>query len=171
MSFSSYRSLIGIIAFSALVLGGCSSSEDDTTKPATTPKVSDKTEKASTPKGMDLSLFVKDAFTEEPKVVDCETAQGTKTTCYQLVTNGAPAGREPGPFCPRTTTDGADVGGGWFSKEGSGDLVDITGEFILKLSEYYGDEKWLLYDAKTNKVRYTATKEACLGAAKPDVEE
>ncbi len=29
----------------------------------------------------------------------------------------------------------------------------------------------MIYDAKTNKVRYTATKAACLGAAKPDVEE
>ena len=127
---------------------------------------------AASPKmGIDLAMFAKDAFTQEPKIVDCETTEGTKTTCYQLTTNGAPAGRIPGPFCPRTTTDGADVGGAWFSKEGSGDLVDITGEFILKLGEYYGDEKWLLYDAKTNKVRYTATKEACLGAAKPDVEE
>ncbi|WP_231620106.1 hypothetical protein [Pseudoalteromonas sp. NGC95] len=28
-----------------------------------------------------------------------------------------------------------------------------------------------MYDAKTNKVRYTATKESCSGAARPDVEE
>ena len=130
-----------------------------------------KTATATLVKGIDLSMFVKDAFTEEPKIVDCETSAGTKTTCYQFVTNGAPAGRTPGPFCPRTTSDGADAGGSWFSKEGKGDLVDITGEFILKLGEYYGDEKWMVYDAETNKVRYTATKEACLGAAKPDVEE
>ncbi len=166
MSLSSYRSLICVIAFSALVLSGCNSSSEDTTKQTAT-------EKATTPitKGIDLSMFVKGAFTQEPKIVDCETAEGTATTCYQFITAGAPAGRQPGPFCPRTTTDGADVGGAWFSKEGSGYLVDITGEFILKLNEYYGDEKWVLYDAKTNKVRYTASKEACLGAAKPDVEE
>lgn len=121
--------------------------------------------------GINLSMFADGAFTQEPKIVDCTTVEGTKTTCYEFVTNGAPAGRDPGAFCPRTTSDGAEVGGGWLSKEGEGDLVDITGEFILKLGDYYGDEKWMVYEASTNKVRYTATKEACLGAAKPDVEE
>lgn len=87
-----------------------------------------------------------------------ETAQGTKTKCYELITSGAPAGREPGPFCPRTTTDGVDVSGSWFSKEGTDDLMDLTSQFILKLDKYYGDEKWVLYDTKTNKIRYTATK-------------
>tara|TARA_R110001583_G_scaffold57547_2_gene172180 strand:+ start:25419 stop:26264 length:846 start_codon:yes stop_codon:yes gene_type:complete len=103
--------------------------------------------------------------------VECVTNEGTVTTCYQLVTSGAPAGRLPGAFCPRNLSDGAEEGGAWFSKEGSGELVDITGQFILKLAEYYDDEQWQVYDAKTNKVRYTATKAACLGAARPDVEE
>lgn len=121
--------------------------------------------------GIDISMFAKNAFTKKPKVVECETAQGTVTTCYELVSSGAPGGREPGPFCPRTITDGADEAGAWFNKDGSGELVDLTGNFILKLSEYYGDEKWVLYDAKTNEVRYTATLESCSGAARPDVEE
>ncbi len=121
--------------------------------------------------GIDLSLFTKGAFTKTPKIVDCETAQGTKTTCYEIITSGAPAGRVPGPFCPRSTEDGADVSGKWFNNEGKGDLVDLTGQFILSLDEYYGDEKWVLYDAKTNKIRYTATKASCSGAARPDVEE
>ena len=224
MSTTSSQSLLGVIAFSALILGGCNGSPEDAKKPAeaakaATEKVEETAAKTveavketatevteaaketateaavavteaatetteavkeavietsaavATPKGLDLSLFVKDSFTEEPKIVDCETTAGTKTTCYEFTTNGAPAGRAPGPFCPRTITDGADVGGKWFSKEGSGELVDITGEFILKLSEYYGDEKWQVYDAETGKVRYTATQEACEGAAKPDVEE
>lgn len=160
MNLLSRQSLIGTAVFAALtVIVGCNDSSDNV-----------ETQK-NVSKGMDMSMFAKDAFIQEPKIVDCETGEGTKTTCYQLVTDGAPAGRTPGPFCPRTTSDGADVSGAWFSKEGTGDLVDITGEFILKLGEYYGDEKWMVYDAKTNKVRYTATKEACLGAAKPDVEE
>ncbi len=159
MYLLSDRSLMGIIAFSVLALGGCYNPSDNTA------------EQAGLAKGLDLSMFAKGAFTQEPKIVDCETAGGTKTTCYQLITDGAPAGRTPGPFCPRMITDGADVGGTWFSKEGAGDLIDITGEFILKLGEYYGDDKWLVYDTQTHKVRYTATKEACLGAAKPDVEE
>lgn len=121
--------------------------------------------------GIDLSKFIDGAFTQAPKIVDCETSAGTKTQCYEFTTAGAPAGRDPGVFCPRTITDGPEAGGGWFSKDGSGNLVDITGEFILNLSAYYDDEKWQLYDPTNNKVRYTATKEACLGAAKPNVEE
>lgn len=159
MNLPSSRSLISIVIFGALTITACNRSPD---------KVEGKVVSSN---GMDISMFAKNAFTQEPIIVDCETDKGTKTTCYQLVTNGAPAGRTPGPFCPRTTGDGADVSGAWYSKEGTGDLVDLTGEFILKLGEYYGDEKWMVYNTKTNKVRYTATKEACLGAAKPDVEE
>ncbi len=128
-------------------------------------------EKADAVQGLDVSLFKPGAFAKEPEIVDCETTAGTKTKCYKLVTSGAPAGREPGPFCPRTASDGVDVSGTWFSKEGRGDLVALTGGFIAKLGEYYGDPKWQLVDPATGKIRYTATKEACLGAAKPEVEE
>lgn len=159
MSLLNGRTVIGVVIFCVFMISGCNG-------------LNGKTEKnVPLSRGMDISLFAKKAFIQEPEIVDCETDEGTRTTCYRLVTDGAPAGRTPGPFCPRTISDGADVSGAWFSKEGAGDLVDITGEFILKLGEYYGDEKWMVYDAKTNKVRYTATKEACLGAAKPDVEE
>lgn len=159
MRVTSSASITGLIAFSVLTLGGCASSAIQSP------------DNAIASGGMDFSLFAEDAFTQESEIVDCETAEGTATTCYKLVTSGAPAGRVPGPFCPRTITDGPDAAGGWFSKDGTGDLVDITGEFILRLSDYYGDEKWVLYDAETSEVRYTATKEACLGAARPDVEE
>ncbi|CAA0093697.1 Uncharacterised protein [Zhongshania aliphaticivorans] len=151
--------LVSVFVFCALTIAGCSEGTDKVKKTIIAAK------------GIDISMFAKNAFSQEPKIVDCETAEGTKTSCYQLITDGAPAGRTPGPFCPRKTSDGADVSGAWFNKDGMGDLVDITGEFILKLGDYYGDEKWMVYDAKTNEVRYTATKEACLGAAKPDVEE
>jgi len=32
-----------------------------------------------------------------------------------MITSGAPAGRFPDPFCPRSTADGADVSGKWFN--------------------------------------------------------
>lgn len=159
MSILTTPSLIGLITFSILALAGCNGSSDGTTG------------KTDIYTGLDVSMFANGAFIEKPQVVDCETAQGTATTCYQFVASGAPAGRVPGPFCPRTIDDGADVTGAWFSKDGSGDLVDLTGHFILTLDEYYGDEKWVLYDAQTRNIRYTATKEACSGAARPDVEE
>ena len=115
--------------------------------------------------GLDISLFKAGAFIKEPEIVDCETNVGTKTTCFKLVTSGGPAGREPGDFCPRNITDGADVSGGWFSKDGAGELVDLTGEFIANLASYYDDPNWKLYNPETGKVRYTASTEASFGAA------
>lgn len=158
------RLLLSAAAFSAATLAGCVSTSEMADKLNLSSK-----SRAST--GMDISLFAEGAFAEEPKIVDCETAQGSKTTCYQLVTLGAPGERAPGPFCPRTTTDGAELGGAWFDKKGSGDLLDITGEFIVNLSSYYNDDSWQLFDPETNEVRYTGTKAGCLGAAKPNVEE
>jgi hypothetical protein len=159
-----------IAAFSLLVISGC----NDTAQNEPTNEIKSNQAKnvpITNAHAMDLSFFVKDAFTQEPVIVDCKTVQGTSTTCYELKTSGAPAGRKPGAFCPRTTSDGATQAGAWFDKSASGDLVDLTGQFILKLSDYYDDPKWQLYDAKTNEIRYTATLEACSGAARPDVEE
>ena len=168
MGSNNYSAFAIIITATVLTLSGC---DDSPTNKNTKQVSSSLSEVQKTNQTINLSMFKKGAFLSEPNIVDCETAQGTKTKCYELITSGAPAGREPGPFCPRTSTDGADVTGSWFSKEGTGDLVDLTGQFILKLDEYYGDEKWVLYDTKTNKIRYTATKESCAGAARPDVEE
>ncbi|WP_426370074.1 YHYH protein [Pseudocolwellia sp. HL-MZ7] len=165
MTLLKYSQITGI-AFCISVLAACNDTEIKAESSASPQPV-----KQSANLGIDLSVFSQGAFSQTPKIVDCETAQGTKTTCYEIITTGAPAGRVPGPFCPRTTTDGAEVAGKWFSKEGKGDLVDLTGQFILSLDEYYGDEKWVLYDAETNTIRYTATKESCSGAARPDVEE
>lgn len=159
MSKKNYRTLLAPAAMSIFAVAGCSAISAVST------------EQASKYAGMDISLFKEGAFSQEPKIVDCETAEGSKTTCYELVTVGAPGMREPGPFCPRTTADSADAGGAWFRKEGSGDLVDISGEFILNLSSYYDDPNWKLYDPETDKVRYTDSKASCLGAAKPDVED
>lgn len=150
--------LFPMMALFALALGGCTGASQ---MPAQNAAI----------EGIDVSLFKDGAFAQKPEIVDCETSAGTKTTCYLLKTAGSPVGREPGPFCPRTVSDGADAGGAWFAKEGAGGLVDITGAFIAGLSAYYQDPNWKLYDTTTGKVRYTATKGACLGAARPDVEE
>jgi hypothetical protein len=162
MRFTGNKTLLSVVIFGGLGLAGCDSTSESSVE---------ETNNVKDVKGIDISKFKDGAFSEQPKIVDCETGEGTVTTCYQLVTTGAPAGRAPGPFCPRTIDDGADVTGGWFNKSGSGELVDLTGNFILKLAEYYGDEKWVLYDAETKKIRYTATKESCDGAARPDVQE
>lgn len=160
-----FRCLIFIASVGVFALAGCNSAVENSELHASN------SEKSMAATGMDLNLFKKGSFIKDPETVDCETTAGTKTTCYKLVTSGGPAGREPGHFCPRNISDGADVSGGWFGKEGKGGLNDLTGKFIENLATYYDDPKWKLYDPATGKVRYTATKEACLGAARPDVEE
>jgi len=131
----------------------------------------DKSENLSVHGGIDLDYFKQGTFIQEPEIVDCTTSAGRETSCYKLVTLGAPTGRLVGNFCPRKISDGAEEGGAWFDKSGEGKLVDLTGEFIANLAEYYDDPNWKLADQETGKIRYTETKEACLGAAKPDVEE
>jgi hypothetical protein len=153
------------ISIGSVLLVGCNRSAEDTAN------VTAQHQDMTPSYGIDITQFVDSAFVSVPEVVDCKTSAGTETTCYKLVTAGAPAGREPGDFCPRNVTDGAETTGSWFSKDGEGDLVDLTGEFIANLSTYYNDSNWKLHDSDTGVVRYTATKEACLGAAKPDVEE
>lgn len=165
MKFSKNKQLLIGVVLISLAIGGCGSFSVDRTNQDESFKETIVT------KGVDASLFKEGTFIKVPEIVDCVTTAGTKTTCYKLTTAGAPTGRQPGHFCPRTIADGKDVVGAWFSKEGIGDLVALTGEFIVNLATYYNDPNWNLYDAKTGKVRYTATKEACLGAARPDVEE
>ena len=167
MKSSNYKSTTCAIFFGISVLVGSS-----TTNISNAQDISTIANKLSTNRiGIDILMFERNSFSQEPKIVDCVTGEGTKTTCYQLITSGAPAERIPGPFCPRSTEDGKDVSGAWFNKNGSGELVDLTGDFITNLDRYYNDENWVLYNKETNKIRYTVTKEACLGAAKPDVEE
>ena len=82
MKLSKHQSLISLFAFSAVALAGCNGSTEDTKEAA-----SKAVESASAPvaavtkavavtaatKGIDLSSFVKDAFTETPRIVDCKT--------------------------------------------------------------------------------------------------
>ncbi|MCU7371168.1 hypothetical protein PEC18_09880 [Paucibacter sp. O1-1] len=77
---------IGLMVLSLTLLSGCEFSSGDKIEP---------TIKTT---GIDLGMFTEGAFTQPPKIVECETAQGTVTTCYEFTTSGAPAGREPGPF-------------------------------------------------------------------------
>lgn len=177
INFSKSKQLLFVVFCTSFVITGCERSVVDADNKNTSLEKSIVIEEEAVLegeaalKGIDITQFKEGAFIKRPEIVDCVTSAGTKTTCYELVATGAPAGREIGHFCPRTISDGADVTGAWFSNEGSGDLVDLTGEFIVNLATYYNDPNWKLYDKETGKVRYTATKAACLGAARPDIEE
>ena len=92
---------------------------------------------------------------------------GKETLCYVIKSNSMADDHEMGPWCPRTIEDSKEKGGIWFK---DGKVYDVSGHFITTLAEFYSDDKWKLY-REDGTVKYTATKEGCLAAAKPDVEE
>jgi hypothetical protein len=114
------------------------------------------------------SYFDKDALVGDITIEDCTLSGGTETHCYRFTTISSLSEDEIGPWCPRTIDDTNENVGIWLE---GGSAYDVNGTFIKNISNFYGDENWQLYDETTGKVRYTETKEACAGAAKPDVEE
>ena len=120
----------------------------------------------STP-GLDPELFLEDALVAPASTESCNLSGGAQTMCYRLVIAGAPTSQPIGPFCPRTIHASADEGGIWF--DGSGELYEVDGNFIVNLSTIYGDANWQLYDPNTDSVRVTDTKIACEAAARPNV--
>ena len=172
--------MVGVIVLLALAAGACSSDSDQsstitaTTEAATSeavsessPAVEDSTSGSVSGDGVDIDLFVEGALAGEIVTVDCTLASGTETSCYQITVAGYPADNEVGPFCPTTTSDTADQVGIWLDGE---NLYDIDGQFILDLSEIYGDDNWQLHDDDGH-VHVTDTQEAFEGAARPDVAE
>lgn len=117
--------------------------------------------------GVDASAFEEGSLAEAIAEEPCTLTNGEETTCYRITVTGTPVGTIIGPFCPTTTSTSAQDSGIWL--DGS-KIYDADGQFILDLSEIYGDAKWKLYDDQGN-VNVTDTKEAFQGAAKPDVDE
>ena len=149
------------------------SSDSSTSTPTPTPTSTPTPVATPTPTESSITYFdpnqlLADGLAEEVTIVDCTLSGGTETQCYQVTIDGSPAGQEMGPFCPPTITSDASEGGIWF--DGSGELYDIDGNFILNLASIYEDNNWMLYDANGN-VNITDTYESCDGAAQPNVEE
>ena len=99
----------------------------------------------------------------------CTLSNGDEASCYRIDIAGAPSNYEISSFCPKNITSTADEAGIWF--DGSGEVYDITGDFILSLPTLYNDSNWKLYDESTGLVNITDTEESCEGAARPDVED
>ncbi len=154
-------SVIAAAAFCCFISVGCSS-DNSTADDQTTVENNSKSKT-----GLDPSLFVADALTKIPELVDCTLSDGTETKCYEIVTMGTPAGQKVGPFCPPKTTSTADEAGIWI--DGEGTVFDLSGEWISNLATHYNDAKWDLTDG--DNIKITDTQESCEGAAKPNVEE
>ncbi len=92
---------------------------------------------------------------------------GKETRCYVLKSNSQASEHPMGPWCPRHLDDQKEKGGIWFE---DGKIYDVSGHFIAELSEFYKDDKWKLFNEE-GFINVTDTKEGCLAAAKPKVEE
>lgn len=96
----------------------------------------------------------------------CTLSDGSKSTCYKIVSRSAPTDHQMGPWCPDNIADGPEAGGIWLE---GGKVYDVDGEFIKNMATLYKDDKWKMYDA-SGKIFSTETKEACAAAARPDVD-
>jgi hypothetical protein len=114
-----------------------------------------------------IGVFEKNSVSIAPGLVPCTLSGGTKTECMSIKVVANQAGHELGPWCPRTIQDDADKSGFWME---GGTVHDVDGKFIENLSVFYKDNAWQLFDKATGKVKVTSSKEACLAAARPDVD-
>lgn len=92
---------------------------------------------------------------------------GIETLCYIIKTHSQATEHQMGPWCPRHISDGMEKAGIWFKDD---KVYDVSGHFIANLDEFYSDDKWLLY-REDGTINVTETEEACLAAAKPEVDE
>ena len=69
MRLFSNRSQLSLTLFCALILGGCNSAPENETDQVSPPKQDSTSKKVSLSKGVDLSMFAKDAFTQQTEIV------------------------------------------------------------------------------------------------------
>ena len=150
---------IGLSILLSALLIGCGSDDDSTSSSNANVLSLD----------VDPDLFLASGLAEEITTESCTLSSGAETTCYSITIVGNPTneGAEIGDFCPTTITDTADSVGIWF--DGTGNLYDITGEFITGLADTYNDANFVLHQGVS--VNVTDTQAACEGAAQPNVEE
>lgn len=115
-----------------------------------------------------IEHFFKNAvITSGPKIVECTLSQGTETECFSITVKADPQSYTPGPWCPTSISDAAELGGIWFSNDS---IHDVDGAFIANLADFYDDDEWQVFDKATGKVHVTDSKASCEAAARPDVD-
>ena len=113
------------------------------------------------------AYFIEAGLAESITKVNKTLSNGSTVECYKIVSNNTPADHVQGPWCPTNINDGIDKGGVWFE---GGKLYDVDGPFIKNLASFYSNTTWKLYDPTTGAINVTSSKEACLAAARPDVD-
>lgn len=117
-------------------------------------------------KSININYFIKENIIGEI-TQEKFNLSGIETLCYVIKTHSQATEYQMGPWCPRHIEDGIEKAGIWFK---NGKVFDVSGHFIAKLDVFYSDDKWKLYK-DDGTVNVTETKEGCLAAAKPNVEE
>lgn len=110
-----------------------------------------------------LQAGLAESITKENKTL----SNGSRIECYKIVSNNTATDHVQGPWCPTNINDGIDKGGIWFE---GGKLYDVDGAFIKNLSSFYSNATWKLYNPVTGEINVTNSKEACMAAARPDVD-
>jgi hypothetical protein len=161
-----------LLAVATALLGACgggdasSSASTTTTTPTTT---------VTTPTGAQAAHFLATGLKEPISTVSCTLSGGTATTCYKVVTVGAPTDHAVGPFCPtnvyadvasKTLSTDTSAVGMWFE---SGTTHSLTGQFVAALASFYNNSIWQLFDANTGVVKVTDTQALFEAAAVPNV--
>ena len=109
--------------------------------------------------------FVAGGLASAITTTSCTLSGGTSTTCYKIVTVGAPSDHAVGPFCPTHISDGS-VAGMWIE---SGKTYDLTGAFIANLATFYKDSGWKMFNTTTGKINVTDTQAAFEAAAQVQI--
>jgi len=115
---------------------------------------------------VNTEYFIADNLIEdiEKKTVELN---GIQTPCYIIKTHSRATEHQMGPWCPKHIEDGKEKAGIWFE---DGKVYDVSGHFLVNLNEFYSDDKWKLY-RDDGQIKITETKDDCLAAAKPEVDE
>lgn len=151
--------------------GGGDSSSDATTTTSTTTTT---TTTAAQPSVLTAN-FLSAGLKESISTVSCTLSGGSATTCYKIVTIGAPSDHAVGPFCPtnvysdvasKTLSSDTSTVGMWIE---SSKTYALTGRFIANLATFYSNSNWQLFDATTGKVNVTDTQALFEAAAVPNV--
>ena len=166
----SISKLIGLSLLPLIVcsqLTGCGDSTAIDSSDIVTSETTEVTDTTDTVISVDPFNFESDALVSSITTESCTLSNGDEADCYRINIVGAPSNYVIGDFCPTDIYATADEVGIWF--DGSGEVYDLTGDFIANISTLYGDD-WLLHDPDTGLVNVTDTLASCDGAAKPNVE-
>lgn len=149
----------------ALALVSCGGDETSSTAVTTvTPTPTPTPTTSANQATLQPASFVEAGLASSITTVDCTLSGGTATTCFRIVSIGAPSDHDVGSFCPRNISDAG--AGMWIENN---QTYDLSGAFIQNLATFYNDSQWQMFDTATGNIFVTDTQVAFEAAAQPQV--